>query len=427
MSEEKFQVIIIGAGLAGIAAAYRLALAGREVLVIEKGETPGSKNMTGGRLYTYALEALMPGQWADAPLEREINREILMMMTADDSFSIDNTFGSLVQKSYSVLRAKFDAWLAAKAEEAGAAIIPGSTVTDLILKDGKVSGVKIGDEELEAELVISAEGVNALVAERAGLIKPKDPKDMAVGLKYVYQLSEEVINERFNTESGKGVAMLCAGECNKGISGGAFLYTNRESISIGLVVDTHGWKESKLPLAKVAEEFKQHPALARYIQGGELIEYSAHLIPEGGYQSLPQLYADGFLVTGDAAGFVVNRGLTVRGMDYAIVSGIAAAETANEAIEAGDYSRNSLKSYEERLKPLVIKDLETMKKSHDYIANTKHMFTTYPDLITSIMKSIYSVDGTPTKGAIGLVKQAIKGKISYFDVFKDVLKGGRSL
>lgn len=427
MSEEKFQVIIIGAGLAGIAAAYRLAQAGREVLVIEKGETPGAKNMTGGRLYTYALEALMPGQWADAPLEREINREILMMMTADDSFSIDNTFGSLVQKSYSVLRAKFDAWLAAKAEEAGAAIIPGSTVTDLILKDGKVSGVKIGDEELEAELVISAEGVNALVAERAGLIKPKDPKDMAVGLKYVYQLSEEVINERFNTESGKGVAMLCVGECNKGISGGAFLYTNRESISIGLVVDTHGWKESKLPLAKVAEEFKQHPALARYIQGGELIEYSAHLIPEGGYQSLPQLYADGFLVTGDAAGFVVNRGLTVRGMDYAIVSGIAAAETANEAIEAGDYSRNSLKSYEERLKPLVIKDLETMKKSHDYIANTKHMFTTYPDLITSIMKSIYSVDGTPTKGAIGLVKQAIKGKISYFDVFKDVLKGGRSL
>ncbi|WP_425805174.1 FAD-dependent oxidoreductase [Desulfitobacterium sp. Sab5] len=427
MSEDKSQVIIIGGGIAGSAAAYRLAKAGREVLVVEKGETPGAKNMTGGRLYTYALENLMPGEWADAPLEREVTREILMMMTVDDSFAVDSTFGSLSQQSYSVLRSKFDAWLASKAEEVGAMMIPGSTVTGLIIKDGKVSGIKIDDEELEADLVISAEGVNALVAERAGLIKPVNVKDIAVGLKYVYKLSESAINERFNTVSGKGVAMLCAGECNKGISGGAFLYTNKESISIGLVVDTQGWKDSKLPLVEVAEEFKQHQALARYIEGGELIEYSAHLIPEGGYQSLPQLYSDGFIVTGDAAGFVVNRGLTVRGMDYAIMSGIAAAETANEAIEADDYSKNFLKRYEDKLKPLVLKDLETLKNSHDYIAHTHHMFTTYPTLITDIMKNIYEVDGNPTKRITGLVKQSIVGKVHYFDVFKDILKGGKSL
>lgn len=427
MAEEKFQVIIIGAGLAGSAAAYRLAKAGREVLVIEKAQTPGAKNMTGGRIYTYALEELMPGEWADAPLEREVNREILMMMTADDCFAIDSSFSTIKQQSYSVLRAKFDAWLAGKAEEEGAIFIPESTVTDLIIKDGKVAGVKIGDEEMEADLVISAEGVNALASERAGLIKTKAPKDMAVGFKYVYKLSEEIINQRFNSASDKGVAMLCAGECNRGISGGAFLYTNKDSVSIGLVVDTECWKASKLPLAQVAEEFKQHPALLRYIKGGELIEYSAHLIPEGGYNSLPQLYADGFLVTGDAAGFVVNRGFTVRGMDYAIMSGIAAAETANEAIEAGDYSKNRLKSYEDRLKPFVLKDLETIKNGHDYIAHTKHMFTTYPTVITEIMKNLYSVDGKPTQGAIGLVKRAIKGKIPYFDVFKDVLKGGKSL
>ncbi|TGE39275.1 FAD-dependent oxidoreductase [Desulfosporosinus fructosivorans] len=427
MAEEKFQVIIIGAGLAGLAAAYRLAKAGREVLVVEKALTPGTKNMTGGRIYTYALEALMPGEWADAPLEREVTREILMMMTADDCFAIDSSFGSIKQQSYSVLRAKLDAWLAEKAEAEGAMIIYGSTVTDLLVKDGKVAGVIIGDEEMEADVVISAEGVNALASERAGLIKTKAPKDMAVGLKYVYKLSEEIINQRFNSASGKGVALLCAGECNRGISGGAFIYTNKDSISIGLVVDTEGWKASGLPLAQVAEEFKQHPALLRYIEGGELIEYSAHLIPEGGFKSLPQLYADGFLVTGDAAGLVINRGITVRGMDYAIMSGIAAAETVNEAIEAGDYSKNRLKSYADRLRPFVLKDLETLKDSHDYIAHTKHMFTTYPALITGMMKNLYSVDGTPTKGAVGLVKQAIKGKVPYFDVFKDALKGGRSL
>lgn len=427
MADDKSQVIIIGAGVAGSAAAYRLAKAGREVLVIEKGETPGAKNMTGGRIYTYALDVLMPGEWADAPLEREVNREILMMMTADDAFAVDSTFGSTNQQSYSVLRGKFDAWLAGKAEEAGASVIPGSTVTGLILRDGKVCGVKIDDEELEADIVISAEGVNPLCAERSGFIPTASPKDMAVGFKYVYKLDESVINDRFNTERGKGVAMLCAGECSKGISGGAFLYTNKDSISIGVVVDTEGWKSYKLPIANFAEEFKQHPALARYIEGGELVEYSAHVIPEGGIKSIPQLYANGFMVVGDAAGFVVNRGLTVRGMDYGILSGIAAAEAADEALNVGDFSRNSLKSYEDKLKPFVLKDLDTMKNSHDYIAHTKHMFTTYPELITTIMRNIYSVDGTPTRKIMGLVKQSIPKKISYLDVIKDIVKGGKSL
>lgn len=427
MADDKYQVIIIGAGVAGSAAAYHLAKAGREVLVVEKGETPGAKNMTGGRLYTYALDILMPGEWADAPLEREDNREVLMMMTPEDAFAVDSTFGSIKQQSYTVLRAKFDAWLAGKAEEAGAMIIPGSTVTGLIVRDGKVCGIKLDDEELEADIVISAEGVNPLCAERSGLIRTASSKDMAVGFKYVYKLDESVINDRFNTESGKGVAMLCAGECSKGVSGGAFLYTNKDSISIGVVVDTEGWKASKIPIGDFAEEFKQHPALTRYIAGGELVEYSAHVIPEGGIKSIPQLYADGFMIVGDAAGFVVNRGLTVRGMDYAILSGIAAAEAADEALEKGDVSKNSLQSYKEKLKPIVLNDLETMKNSHDYIAHTKYMFKTYPELITSIMKNIYSVDGSPTQKAMGLVKKSIPKKISYLDIIKDIIKAGRSL
>lgn len=427
MAEEKFQVIVIGAGVAGSAAAYRLAQAGREVLVVDKGKTPGAKNMTGGRLYTYALEELMPGEWADAPLEREVTREIMMMMTPEDSVALDSTFGSLNKQSYTVLRARLDAWLAAKAEEAGAMIIPGSMVDGLIIRDGKVAGIRTGDEELEADLVISAEGANATVAERAGLIRPVDVKDVAVGVKHVIKLSEDVINERFNTTSGKGVAMLCVGECNRGVSGGAFLYTNKDSISLGLVVDSLSWKKSKYPLADVAESLKQHPAIARYIEGGELIEYSAHLIPEGGYKSLPQLYADGFLLAGDAAGFVVNRGFTVRGMDYAILSGIAAAETADEAIEAGVYSRSVLKNYETRLQKMVLKDLKAFKNSHDYIAHTRHVYTTYPKIAADLMKNIYNVDGRPAKLVTGLVKQTIAGKLPYFDVLKDIVKGGRSL
>lgn len=426
MSDEKFQVIVIGAGLAGAAAAYRLAKAGREVLLVDRGKTPGAKNVTGGRLYTYALEALMPGEWADAPLEREVTREMLMFMTAEESVVIDSSFPSKEQ-SYTVLRGKLDAWMAEKAEEAGAMLIPGSTVDGLIIRDGKVVGIKTGDEELEADLVISAEGVNALVAERAGLIKPVNVKDIAVGVKYVFKLSEDAINERFNTVSGKGVAMLGMGEANKGVSGGLFLYTNKDSISVGLVLDSQGWKNSKLPLADVAEQLKQYPAVARYIEGGELAEYSAHLIPEGGLNSLPELCADGFLLTGDAAGLVVNRGFTVRGMDYAILSGIAAAETANEAIEAGDYSKGFLKSYENKLEQTLLKDLKTSKNSHDYIAHSRHLFTTYPALATDLMKNLYSVDGSPAKSIMGIVKKSVPGKLPYFDVIKDIVKGVRSL
>lgn len=427
MSEEKFQVVVIGGGLAGLAAAYRLAKAGREVLVVERGKVSGAKNMTGGRLYAYALNELMPGEWSDAPLEREVTREIMMMMTPETGVSIDSSFGSMDKISYTVLRAKLDAWLAAKAEEAGAMLVPASTVDGLIIRDGKVCGVKIGDEELEADLVISAEGVNALVAERAGLIKPVDVTNVAVGVKHVYKLSEALINERFNTVSGKGAAMLCVGECTKGVSGGAFLYTNKDSLSLGLVVDSESWKKSKLPLADIAEEFKQHPAIIRYIEGGELMEYSAHLIPEGGIKALPELYRDGFLLAGDAAGLVVNSGFTVRGMDYAILSGIAAAETANEAIEAGNYSAATLKSYETKLRQRVLQDLQTFKNAHDYMVHTPHVFTTYPRLAADLMQNIYRVEGAPAKRITSIATQTIKGKMPYFDVFKDMIKGAGSL
>lgn len=427
MEEEKFQVIIIGAGVAGNAAAYRLAKAGREVLVVDRGKSPGAKNMTGGRLYSYALKELMPEEWKEAPLEREVNREIMMMMTPESSVAMDSAFMSMNQASYTVLRAKLDAWLAAKAEEAGAMIFTGSTVDGLIIREGKVCGVKIGDEEIESDLVISAEGVNALASERAGIIKPVSVNNVAVGIKHLIQLPEATINERFNTTSGQGVAMLLIGECTKGISGGAFLYTNKDSVSLGMVVDTLSWKNSKLPLAEVAEALKQQSAIARYIEGGKLVEYSAHLIPEGGIQALPQLYADGFLLAGDAAGLVVNSGFTLRGMDYAILSGIAAAETANEAIEAGDYSINLLKNYKTRLQQRVLKDLETFKNAHDFMVHSPDVFTTYPKLATDLMRNIYTIDGNEARRVIGVSSRTIKGKISYINVLKDLVKGARSL
>ncbi len=427
MADERFQVIIIGAGVAGCAAAYRLAKAGREVLVVERGKTAKAKNVTGGRLYTYALEELMPGEWEDAPFEREVTREIMMMMDRENGIAIDSRLSSVDKLSYTVLRAKLDEWLAAKAEEAGAMIVTGSKADGLITSDGKVCGVKIGDEELEADIVISAEGVNSLTAERAGLIKPVKLDNVAVGVKQVLKLPEAVINERFNTVSGKGAAMMCVGECTRGVSGGAFLYTNIDSISLGIVVDSQSWKNSQMPLADVAEELKLHPAIACYLEGAELVEYSAHLIPEGGIKALPKLYGDGFMVVGDAAGLVVNNGFTVRGMDYAILSGIAAADTAHEALGAGIYRAGVLKGYEERLRRRVLKDLETFKKAHNFMVSTPHIFTSYPGIVANLMRNIYAVDGSPAKRLTGIAKQSLSGKVSLLAMAKDAFKAVGSL
>ena len=172
MSEERFEVIVIGGGLAGLSAAYRLSKAGRKVLVLEKAPYSGAKNVSGGRIYTYALDKLMGDAWKDAPLEREINQEYLMMMNDEDAVIIDTTTNALGNQSYSVLREKFDKWLAGKVEEAGGLVIGGACVDGLIRKDGRVGGVTVGEESLECDLVIDAEGVNALVAERAGVIDP---------------------------------------------------------------------------------------------------------------------------------------------------------------------------------------------------------------------------------------------------------------
>lgn len=426
MSEERFEVIVIGGGLAGLSAAYRLSKAGRKVLVLEKAPYSGAKNVSGGRIYTYALDKLMGNEWKDAPLEREINQEFLMMMNDEDAVVIDTTTNAFGNQSYSVLRARFDKWLAGKVEEAGGLVIGGATVDGLIRKDGRVCGVTVGKEELECDLVIDAEGVNALVAERAGVIDPIRLENVAVGIKSVIRLKEAVINERFNTESGKGAALLGMGSANQGLFGGLFMYTNKDTISIGLVQDSKTWKENGLHLPDAMEALKEHPIIGKYIDGGELVEYTAHLIPEGGYHAFSEFCGNGILVTGDAAGLCMNRGYTVRGMDYAIMSGIAAAETAEQALTKGVFTKEFLSMYEARLEHNTLADFETAKRSHSYMANTEHLFTTYPEMAIKALQSLYKVDGGAIEGTVKTVVKSLP-KVKVFSVAKDAIKGVLSL
>lgn len=175
MSDDTFDVIIVGGGLAGCSAGLVLAQANLEVLIIERGNFCGAKNMTGGRLYGHSLEKIIPNFAQEAPIERKVTKEKISLMSSDGS--VDIGFGSKKLSSepdtgsYTVLRAPFDQWLASKAEEAGASIIPEALVEKLIVEDGKVIGVEATEEKLYADVVILADGVNSLLGQSIGMKK----------------------------------------------------------------------------------------------------------------------------------------------------------------------------------------------------------------------------------------------------------------
>jgi electron transfer flavoprotein-quinone oxidoreductase len=334
--EEKFDAIIIGAGPAGAACAYTLAKEDKEVLIIERADTPGSKNVTGGRLYTYALEMLDAGLYAQAALERKVTHEQIMMLSRDRAICIDyhdpsfNTEGA-APISYTILRANFDPWLVEKAEEMGAMVACGIKVNELIEKEGKVIGIKAGEDEMYAHVVVAADGVNSFMAQKAGLINDIEANSVGVGVKEVIELPAEIIEKRFNLKKGEGAARMILG-CTEGIHGGGFLYTNKDSLSLGAVFMPEEAAEKRKSIHEVFQNLKMHPSIYQLIEGGETVEYSAHLVTESGYRGIPRkIYKEGFLMVGDAAGFVMNTGYSIRGIDLAIVSGIAAARAIIKA------------------------------------------------------------------------------------------------
>ena len=273
MSDADFDIIVVGSGCAGAVAAYVAASAGKSVLVVEHGNYAGAKNMTGGRIYSHSLKEVLPDFEAEAPLERKITHERIAMLNSDSEMTIDFTSPVLAEKgkdSYSVLRGPFDQWLAEKAEEAGAEYICGIAVEEL-LKDeaGKVVGIRAGEDEITAQVVIVAEGTNTLLSERClGNPRPA-PHQMAVGIKEVFELPAGVIEDRFLLPEGEGAAMLFVGDCTHGKVGGGFLYTNKDSISLGLVatISTAADGGNDTPVYQMLEDFKNHPAVAPIIRG----------------------------------------------------------------------------------------------------------------------------------------------------------------
>ena len=402
MSDADFDIIVVGSGCAGAVAAYVAAEAGKSVLVVERGNYAGAKNMTGGRIYSHALKQVFPNFEEEAPLERKITHERIAMLSPDSEMTVDFTSAELAREgrdSYSVLRGPFDQWLAEKAEAAGAEYICGIAVEELIRDEaGKVCGVRAGEDEITAEVVIVAEGANALLSERAlGNPRPK-PHEMAVGVKEVFELPADRIEDRFLVPEGEGAAMLFVGDCTKGRVGGGFLYTNRDSVSLGLVatISTAADGANPVPVYQMLEDFKSHPAVAPIIRGAKMVEHSGHMVSEGGWNMIPAYTFDGALVAGDAAMLCMNLGYMVRGMDFAVASGRMAAEAAVEALDSGDVSAAGLSGYQRRMEDsFVIQDLRTFGKWPHGMEEWDAMFTVYPVMVKEVFNAMFSVDGQP--------------------------------
>jgi electron transfer flavoprotein-quinone oxidoreductase len=382
-----------------LAAAYTLAQEGLEVLVLERGDYAGAKNVTGGRLYLNPIRDMFPDLWKKAPLERFIAREEVAIVAKERSLTMSYCGEELRQEpyqSYSILRAKFDRWLAKQAERKGAMLVTKSRVDDVIIDNGQVVGVIAGGEELHADVVIACDGVMSLVAEKAGLRKPGNPRDFAVGFKEVIELDPTVIEDRFGLNGNEGAARLYMGEVTKGKFGGGFLYTNKESLSLGIVVGIKDLTEGEQVQApSLLDDFKQRPEVASLIRGGQTVEYSAHVIPEGGLKALTKLYGNGILVAGDAAGLSMNIGVTVRGMEYAMASGYLAAQAVLKARETGQFNASQLAVYELLLKDsFVMKDFQNFKDAPAALDNPR-FFTVYPEMVTTMMSELYAVGAGP--------------------------------
>jgi electron transfer flavoprotein-quinone oxidoreductase len=428
-----FDVVVVGAGPAGSAAALTAARGGLRVCLLERGPFPGSKNMYGGVVYPRVLDALLPQWWERMPVQRWVTRRATMLATETQALTVDYRTEAWSRPPYNgatAYRAELDPWLAQQAVDAGAILVTGTTAVGL-LRDGRgrVHGVRTDrpDSTLTAPLIIACDGVNSFLAKEAGLYPSFSADNITLGAKEVLGLPKEEIDKRFGVTGREGVDIEMLGVTG-GIPGGGFLYTNLDSISIGVVVSVTALARAKVRPEELIARVKRHPALAGYLRGARLLEYSAHAIPEGGYDAMPGLVTDGMLVAGDAAAMCLAAGIWLEGVNFALAAGAAAGDTAVEAIRAGDTSRMGLAGYHRRLEGgFVLPDHRKLRRAPHLLLSGR-MQEVYPRLACDLVENMFTVTNpTPKKGLGRLVRQGVGERgLRWRDLARDSLTALRT-
>lgn len=402
MPEDVFDAVVVGAGPAGSACALRVASLGGNIVLVDRGEYPGAKNVQGAVLYTANLAELVPDFWKDptCPLERVITEQKMVLTSGREdwiTFSFRSGRFKEPPNCFTIIRAKFDQWFSKQAEARGAQLFTGVTIADVIKTNDAVAGVKTSEgEELPANVVVACDGVNSLLAQKLGLIDEWKMGEVALGVKEVLELPRAKIEDRFSLAGDEGATYEFFGSITQGMMGYAFLYTNKESLSVGVGCKLSDLRRKLIKPYDLLDFVKAHPLIAQLISGSKALEYSAHLIPEGGYRSMPPLVADGFLICGDAAQMInpAHR----EGSNLAMTSGKFAGETILEAKKRGSFTKETLKVYEDKIRSsLVGKDLWTFRDLESNIEKDPSVLEVYPRLVSEALYKRFHVDGRPKK------------------------------
>jgi electron transfer flavoprotein-quinone oxidoreductase len=423
---DDFDVIVVGAGMAGGSAAIRLAQGGANVLLLERGAEAGTKNLSGGVLWGHDLARILPNWATEMPVERHLIRKRFGLLTADSAASFDFDDVSWRTPPYvahTVLRARTDAWLTKKAEEAGATVVTSVPVDRLNWEGSRVHGVVQGGETMTAPVTILADGTNSRLALGTP-IRP-DPRlngeATELGIKEVYRLGAERIEERFSLGPGEGHAEeWVAGHLPTGVMGGGFLYTNRDTLSVGLILSIPSLFGRGAYSYDLIEKFRLHPAIAGRLKDAELVEYGAKLVSSGWASRPASFYGDGWMVAGDAAGLTFSNGIVIQGMNYAVRSGLEAAETALAARAAGSASATQLAEYERRLERTgILSDFRGFA-SMDRVKWNPRIYTVYPKFASEMFRAMWTERGAPKEHAWRLVRRAQRAaRLSPLSLAKD--------
>lgn len=364
-------VVIVGAGPAGLAAAYHLGrlirrhnesgeprLEGLSIGLLEKGEEIGSHGLSGAVMDPSGIAELIP-DWLEkgCPIEAPATSDHLWVLTESKKIVAPWVPPVLRQKgNYVISLSRFVRWLAPLVADEGVDIFPEFPASRVLLENGQVVGVRTADKgidrngqpksnyepgvDIRAKVTILAEGprgtLTKQLASELDLYRDRNPQVYSVGVKELWQ----VPGDRLPAGS---VIHTLGWPLDQETFGGGFLYGMQDGIiDIGLVVGLD-YRNPTLDPHHEFQRMKTHPAIRELLEGGTMVEAGAKAIPEGGYFSMPRLYGDGFLITGDSGGFLNPARL--KGIHLAIKSGMLAAEAAFESLLRADATSEVLSGY----------------------------------------------------------------------------------
>jgi electron-transferring-flavoprotein dehydrogenase len=375
-------VVIVGGGPAGMACALRLTqlidqhnarhpdreLSKENIYVLEKAREIGQHCLSGALLDPRSMRELLPGFEAEAPLESPVTGEGVYFLTPTRKFKFPITPAPLRDHgNYVISLNRFVKWLGAKVEQAGVTVFTGFAGAELLFEGDRVVGVRTEDKgvdkqnqpkpnfepgyDLRANLVILAEGTRGSLTKalvgRFDLHKDCNPQTYGQGVKELWEVPSGRV--------APGEVIYSMGwPLTAKEYGGAWIYGGREnSVSLGFVTGLD-YADPRLDPQRVLQDFKQHRFIAQLLAGGKLIRYGAKSLPYGGWWAIPPLSGDGWMMVGDAAGFLNSQRL--KGIHLAIKSGMLAAETAFEALTEGEFSRATLARFQTKVENSWIKE-----------------------------------------------------------------------